>query len=138
MKELMKIEPQLAKLTGYNVKIVEKSGVQLARLFQRVYSPSTCHWNDCPACKFCDTSKKKSKCRVTNIVYEAVCIECEDTAAKQDGGKNNFIGRYIGESSRTLAERSKEHTDGAKNCEYDNFIVKHWVNHHSDLHTITQ
>ena len=32
-----------------------------------------------------------------------------------------------------MAERSKEHVDGAANCEYDNFIVKHWVTAHREV-----
>ena len=134
MRDLVRLEPQLAKITGYNVKIVESSGTQLARLFQRVYSPRTCHWDECPACAYSNTSKKPPKCRVNNVVYEAVCIECEEEAKDAvDEGIGMKIGRYVGETSRTLAERSKEHIDGAKNCDYDNFIIKHWVNNHSEL-----
>ena len=42
------------------------------------------------------------------------------------------VGKYIGESSRTLAERSREHISGAGNLEFENFIVKHWVTCHSN------
>ena len=136
-KVLVKQETRLVTLTGYNVKVVEKSGMQLARLFQRVYTPRTCHWRECPACANADTTKGPSKCRVNNIVYEAVCMECEDLAKELDKitttKEISFIGRYIGESSRTLSERSKEHIDGVKNYDHDNFIVKHWVNHHNEF-----
>ena len=44
-KTLIRNEAKLAKLTKYNVKIVEKSGLQLRRLLQRVYAPIRCH---CP------------------------------------------------------------------------------------------
>lgn len=43
------------------------------------------------------------------------------------------IGRYIGESGRTLAERSLEHVKAAQSLESDNFIIKHWALEHSDL-----
>ena len=50
MNKLCRAEPKLAKITGYSVKYVEKSGVQLARLFNRVTAPTKCHWSDCSIC----------------------------------------------------------------------------------------
>ena len=131
LKKLIDVEDKLAELTGYNVKLVEKSGTQLSRLFRRVYTPKTCHWNECPTCMYSD-ERKPSKCRSTNIVYEAVCVECEEEIKKGCRSAREQ-GRYIGESSRTLCERSKEHVDGAQNLDSDNFIVKHWVSCHSNL-----
>ena len=90
----------------------------------------SCHWPDCPTCANRETGKSSS-CRISNIVYEATCIECLKQVS--DGIKpKDQVGRYIGESSRTLAERSREHVAGAGNLEYENFIVKHWVISHSD------
>ena len=43
MKALAKIEPTLAKASGYNCKLVEKSGTQLIRLFDRIFKPPRCH-----------------------------------------------------------------------------------------------
>ena len=134
IKKLVEAESSLAELSGYNVKIVEKSGTQLSRLFKRVFTNKNCHWGECPACMYSD-DKVPSKCRINNIVYEAVCIECEDMA-KEGIINEKKIGRYIGESSRTLAERSKEHIEGATNIDSDNFIVKHWVSCHSELESI--
>ena len=51
LKELVKIEPRLAKATGYNTKIVEKSGVQLARCFDRIFDPQRCHAEHCIVCE---------------------------------------------------------------------------------------
>ena len=49
--KLSKREPKVAKMVGYTVKMTEKSGVQLARLFNRVTAPETCNWEDCKVCK---------------------------------------------------------------------------------------
>ena len=76
-RRLIKGESRLAKMTNYNVKITEKSGIQLCRLFQRIYTPRRCFWDGCPVCKYSD-EKKSSKCRVSNVVYEAKCLECVD------------------------------------------------------------
>ena len=90
MKELVRKESQFAKLTGYNVQVIEKSGTQLALLFQRVYTPRVCHWTDCPACAY--TENKPSKCRINNVVYEAVCIECEEAAEAEKDKKVKAAG----------------------------------------------
>ena len=39
---------------------------------------------------------------------------------------------YVGETSRTLYERSLEHLSGALRLEPSNFMVKHWVKYHFD------
>ena len=128
---LVKLEDSLANLTGYNVKITEKSGIQLARLFPRNKQSSKCHWEECQTCLYTETGKQ-SKCRVGNVVYEAVCLECIDEE-KNGNRQKEDVGRYIGESSRTLAERSAEHVKLADNIDHDSFIVKHWVTNHTSL-----
>ena len=66
IKELAKIEPRLAKSTGQNIKLVEKSGVQLGRVFDRVFKPEKCHAAKCIVCKYHE-GKGGSKCRLTNV-----------------------------------------------------------------------
>ena len=44
---LVKQETKLARITGYNIKLLEQSGVQLAKLVQKSYSSTKCHWNEC-------------------------------------------------------------------------------------------
>ena len=39
LKNLLRVEPSLARMTGYAVKIVEQAGIQLNRLFTRVSVP---------------------------------------------------------------------------------------------------
>ena len=106
VKELARLEPKLAKLTKYSVKLVEKSGIPLARLFNRTFDESNCHWQDCPVCLYSD--KKGSKCRQNNVVYESTCLRCE-SQIKQGVRQEDKLGKYIGETSRCLAERSREH-----------------------------
>ena len=131
LKALIKLETKLAGITGYNVKITEKPGIPLARLFQRTYSPESCHWLNCPVCVNKEEGKR-SRCRASNIVYEAVCLQCLEQVELGVREKEK-VGRYIGESSRTLAERAFEHINGAGNLDYENFIVKHWAFDHCDL-----
>ena len=37
---------------------------------------------------------------------------------------------YVGETARSIQERSKEHWDGYKSKDKDNHIYKHWILHH--------
>ena len=39
-------------------------------------------------------------------------------------------GVYIGETGRSLAERSREHVKRMENSEKDNFILRHWALEH--------
>ena len=94
-KAMIQQETNLARMSGYNVKIIEKPGTPLARLFQRIYTPETCHWNDCPACLNCPEGKR-SKCRTSNIMYEATCLLCIKEA-KDETRKEESVGKYIGE-----------------------------------------
>ena len=130
-KKLIGCENQLAKLTKYNVKIVEQSGMPLIRLFPRVLSPKNCYWPECPVC--CQNlSKGSSKCRLSNVVYEAKCVECLEMLKNGVIDKDQ-VGIYVGETSRTLVERVIEHVEGAEDLGVDNFITKHWATKHDQL-----
>ena len=110
---------------------MKKSGIQLCRLFQRIYTPRKCYWVGCPVCKY-SNAKKSCKCRVSNIVYEARCIKCVDQVTERLI-REHEVGVYIGETSRTLMERATEHVIGAEHIDLDNFITKHWANKHKWL-----
>ena len=133
LNDLIKAEQKLVLVSGYNVKLVEQSGIPLARIFQGLSGSSTrtCHWSLCPVCtEF--TGKGKSGCRLSNLVYVGECIECLEQV-EAGNKKATDVGRYVGESGRTLAERSTEHLRGAKSFDPDNFIIKHLVIHHNEL-----
>ena len=62
LQRLVTEEDKIARLTGYNVKVVERSGTQLVRLFQRVFSPAVCHWSECPVCSNSDGERSTGCC----------------------------------------------------------------------------
>ena len=138
IKALARQEPTLARSTGYNIKIIEKYGVQLSRLLDRVFRPLKCHSLKCLVCKFM-AEGKGSKCRITNVVCKAECIVCEQQnhgTTEDNPTANTYCktktvkkkGLYIGETSRSLFERSSEHMAGILKANESNFIVKHWAN----------
>ena len=50
VKMLSKAEPRVAKITGYQVKYVEKGGRPLSRMFSKELSQNKCFRPDCAAC----------------------------------------------------------------------------------------
>ena len=65
-------------------------------------------------------------CRKRNLLYENRCELCNDT--KKDGK-----GIYVGETSRSLYERAKEHEADRNKTSEDSHHVKHWLTDHQDL-----
>ena len=97
-------EPQIACLSGYDVRLVEASGTPLSRLFSLDLSDGKCHRADCVVFLLYKL-KGSSKCKQKSIVYESSCQLCASVASKD--------GIYVGESSRSLYERFLEHLDDA-------------------------
>ena len=67
-------------------------------------------------------------CTKSNLVYENICLGCNPGATSKgelQEIRTDTPTTYIGESSRSIYERSKEHWEGArKNCD-KNHMVKH-------------
>ena len=124
-------EPKLAKMSNYQIKYVEQSGTKLADIFQRKIQPKRCTRDDCYVCEIHKKRllKGNSGCKKTGVVYRATCTECSG----DDTDKSRVQECYIGETSRSLYERTSEHRSGALNIENNNFIVKHWASRHRDL-----
>ena len=131
LNELLKIEPSLARRTGYTIKLAECSGIQLCRMFTRVFMEGKCERSECIVCKNGSGDNNNTKCRKTNIVYEAKCRTC--VREKENGIEIESVGNYVGESSRSLSERSKEHIASLLKGEETSFIVRHWAQHHIAL-----
>ena len=120
--EIARVEPRLAKASGYSAKIVEKSGVQLGRMFDKKMETVKCGRTDCQPCGMSD---KKSRCKKNNVVYRATCQDCVNGGAKNPG-------TYIGETSQTLYERCTEHMGLLESLDVKSFAVKHWAQKHAD------
>ena len=95
---------------------------------------------DCHTCHQGGSTDKKEDCFRRNILYESRCGTCEDRELQRgqaEEGKSrkkreDFTARniYVGETSRSLYERIKEHIkDGIERAE-DSHIAKHWDQDH--------
>ena len=78
------------------VKVVERSGTTIKRILSKS-DPLSTRSCDAEHCNVCDNSESQI-CKVRDCVYEISCSACTHT--------------YIGESSRSLAERFDEHVVG--------------------------
>ena len=123
LKKLEQREPLLTRMSGFKVRLVEASGVPLSRLFSLDLSSGRCQRWDCHVCRL-HKGKGSSKCMRKSIVYESRCLSCPP---------NSNIGVYIGESGRSLYERSTEHLEDAKNLKKCSHIVKHWALQHPTM-----
>ena len=63
MRDLEKAEPNLAKITGYRVRLVEAGGIPISRLFSLDLSDGRCHRADCRVCLY-HTGTGSSKCKI--------------------------------------------------------------------------
>ena len=103
------MEPRLAKTTNYHVKLVEKSGKPLSKLFSKDFSSGKCFRGDCQPCRN-PSIKGPSLCGVKSVIYECVCSICDE--AHRLAPDLAHQGKYVGQTSRTLYERSIEHLAG--------------------------
>ena len=68
-----------------------------------------------------------------NLVYENICTDCNPGASKkgeQEDIRTDIPTTYIGETSRSIYERSKEHWEGARKGCLKNHMVKHQLLEH--------
>ena len=129
-KMLTAAEPRLAKMSGYQVKYVESSGKPLSKVFPPIQTSNHCHRKDCFVC-LSSPKNKPSMCKAKSVVYSITCELCEKTH-KQDPSVAHK-GLYIGESARTLYERSIEHMRKLRRMEDSSCLFKHWAITHPEL-----
>jgi hypothetical protein len=136
-KRLQEEEKRPGGMTSYRIRIAESAGMALSRLLPSTNSwgPVDCGRLDCVPCSQQDESQQD--CRRRNILYENQCQLCKVVLEKDGNERRGFQkagqGLYIGETSRSLYERAKEHQRDRDAKEEDSHQVKHWVLDNPDL-----
>jgi hypothetical protein len=147
-KRLREAEAKLQEMTGYRLKIVERSGLKLEDLLHRA---DPWQGKDCGRdCLLCITKQKTGNnstqdCSRRSLVYETWCMTCfdQDTeAAKIQAGddKNKLkllmeeikMHKYIGETNRSIFERGWEHLNDFQNLSTQSHLLKHAVEIHGE------
>ena len=80
-------------------------------------SKKTCNKEDCSVCPH---TVKNNICKVRECVYEIKCVECGEI--------------YIGETSRSLHERFKEHLFKYEKRDKESVFRKHAIEKHQSVH----
>ena len=126
LKMMRQVAEEEAK-EGIRFKVMEVGGKTVKRTLQRSNPTATpgCEDEDCIACK--DERGKGGNCRRNNVNYEIECQLCPEGSRPV----------YIGETSRNLYTRAKEHM-GSENREGtgDNescFVRNHMQQHHQGM-----
>ena len=111
MRETVK---RLEPLLGFRVKVVENAGTSLGAALLSNKNPWAGSRFERPKCFPCQQNSRKVKdLKAANIVHESRCCLCnvEEKVKKENSltDLRTFPSLYVGESSRSLHERSGEH-----------------------------
>ena len=124
-RRLQEAEKRAGLVTGYRVRITESAGTPLGLLLPSTnpWGPQDCNRMDCITCS--QNDEKRIDCRKRNILYESECTICNKV--KKDGKEDLKDGRgiYVGESSRSIYERAKEHASDREKQSEDSHQIKH-------------
>ena len=124
---------RLEGIVGCKVKVVEKSGTPIARLFPltRLWEGSPCARSDCVTCN--QPGEEVYPCTMRSLTYQNICLVCHPGGGEKVAklNTNNKVpGVYIGETARSLYERGREHWRGFRERREDSHIWKHQALHH--------
>ena len=128
MRELIsRLEPML----GFGVRVAERCGKSLQSLFplNNLWKGTKCGREDCITCEQ-QGAEELPDCTKKSVLYENACLDCLPSAGLKGGAKNEEMepalpALYVGESSRSVMERSREHWAGYRSKKDDNHMVKH-------------
>lgn len=98
--EVKEKEREINQIGRKKIKVVERNGAQLQSILTKdnPWEQPHCMRQDCLRCQH--TEEGKARCREVNLVYQTICKLC-----KLEGEEVS----YIGETSRSLYERTREH-----------------------------
>ena len=134
-KTLREVLRKLEHILGFRVKVVEMTGTSLRNSLPNTnpWSGSICGRTDCITCT--QDSEEIPPCTKRNLVYENICTICNPEATKKGQlplEKTNLevSSIYVGETARSVHERSKEHWADFRKEKEDSHIFKHQIIHH--------
>ena len=114
---------------GVRFKVLEKGGTTVQRILQNTNPTATpgCSDRDCVAC---DVERGGGgKCRKGNTTYQMECLQCEVLA--NETNKQRDRTTYIGETSRNLYTRGKEHIYKYQSSNSESFMLQHQEEKHN-------
>ena len=133
-KRLRESLKDMEQTLGFRVKVVERTGRSLGSKFplSNLWNGSKCGRGDCTTCEQ-GGEEELPDCTKQNLVYENVCVPCNSGArgrGEQEPFKTDIPTVYVGETSRSIYERSREHWEGARKGNNKNHMARHQVLEH--------
>ena len=130
LREMFK---RLEPILGFTVKVVEKTGSKLGSKFPlyNLWDGAPCGRQECIPCG--QGAEFVQSCTQTSVVYENICHVCNPGAGGERELKEivtSLPTAYIGETSRSIWERTGEHwRDFNSRCK-DSHLLKHQEIYH--------
>ena len=132
-KKLRELTGRLADVVGFKVKVVERTGTSLKSLFptNNLWDGQMCEREDCTTCQ--QGAEMLPNCNKSSVLYENVCGICNPKAGEDKeltGIRQDIPTLYVGENSRTIYERSKEHWRDWRSKTDSSHMWKHQMEEH--------
>ena len=124
---------RISPILGFTVKIVGRTGASLKSQFPlySLWDGNKYSREECIPCE--QGTKEAPPCTKKSIVYENFCVRCNPSAKGKEEVKelnSEVPSIYVGESSRSLMERTREHWGAYRNGNSESHIRKHYLLHH--------
>ena len=125
MRELTQ---RLVPTIGFGIKVVERAGTALKHQYPTttLWDGNKCGRQDCTTCE--QGAEKISNCTKASLVYENVCQACNPGAGTDKElteVRSDVPSLYVGETSRSVYERSREHWGAWRSRKDDSHILRH-------------
>ena len=132
---LRELSNRLAPILGFKIKIVERAGTPLRNSFplNNLWEGMMCGREECVPCT--QGAELLPQCTQPSLVYENVCKSCNTGASEkkeQPQFRSDIPTVYVGETSRSLFERTREHWGAWQSKKEDSHMLRHQVGVHGD------
>ena len=134
-KQMRKVVEKLATMLGFRVRISERAGTPLSSLLSNPWGGQSCRRKEgeCYPCH--QNSEVKEPCTLRNVLYESECGSCNQLGNQSERDKDTLSDTrmpsiYVGESARSLAERSREHWGDFNKGKIESHMYTHWQEAH--------
>ena len=119
---------KLEGVMGFRLRVVERTGRNILSNFQqtRTWSGLQCGREECVTCH--QGGEELPNCTRSGVVYESICTTCNPDALKKGELEKMREGPpslYVGETSRSIQERAREHWGAATRGEEESHMVRH-------------
>ena len=136
LKSMREVTERLESLLEFKVKVTERGGTKLGSILsnKNLWKGQPCGRSSCRPCM--QDQPEKEPCCQRNVLYESECGMCNvlgghkerDAEGLED--KREEASIYVGETARSVSERSKEHWKDMEKEKEESHMVIHWKTSH--------